>query len=213
MQDIKIYEILIDENNEDHGIMRNSFVDYPAVEYTKLNFSKETNKLAFTANDSEQRFMSVSMIADTPIPRINELTGELYGIVFTKSEIKKIVNKFIMDGNFNEVSLQHTSEMVDGVYLVEHFITREGVTECPAFKDLPEGSYVTTYYVPNKEQYEALKADKDFNGFSIEINGMMEEMLFSQEHSMLEEKIKVILNSDLNDEQKEIKVKDILNIK
>lgn len=216
MKDIRIYQIEIDYENDNLGISRNSFVDMPAVEYTKLDFSKESSlhKIAFASDDSEQKFMSVSMVADTPIERRDSFTGEIYGVQFSKDSIKKIVNKFVMDGNINEVSFQHTDELVDGVYLVEHFITRKGVVEAPAFKGLPEGSWVTTYWVKDKAQYEALKEDETFNGFSIEITAKLEEM-FSKTSSdeQLYNEIKSIIESDKSDEDKENEIRNALKIK
>jgi len=215
MEDIKIYEIKVDMMDEDTGMLRNSFVDHPAVEYTKLDFNKQETKtktISFS-QDSEQKFMSVSMVADTPIPRMDNFSGEVYGIVFTKESIRNIVNKFVMDGNINEVSFQHTEQLIDGVYLVEHFITKEGVVEAPAFKDLPYGSWVTTYYVPDTQLYNKLKADESFNGFSIEISATLDEMFSSVEEDKLYDEINDVLKSDMTDEDKESKIKDILDIK
>ena len=214
-EDIKIYEIKVDMMDEDTGMLRNSFVDHPAVEYTKLDFNKQETKtktISFS-QDSQQKFMSVSMVADRPIARLDVFSGEVYGIVFTKESIRDIVNKFVVDGNINEVSFQHTEQLIDGVYLVEHFITKEGVVEAPAFKDLPYGSWVTTYYVPDTQLYNKLKADETFNGFSIEISATLDEMFSTIEEDKLYDEIETILESDnLSDEQKEIKIKDILGI-
>ena len=215
-KEVKIYEIVVDYDNDDMGMMRNSFVDYPAVEYTKFDFKKEEvlKTLAFTDDNSEQKFMSVSMVADTPIPRIDKTTGEEYGIVFSKKSINTIVNKFVMDGNINEVSFQHTDEIIKGVFLVEHFITKKGVVESPKFKNLPDGSWVTTYYVPDTELYNKLKNDESFNGFSIEISGELEEMFKKQESDdEIYFKIEQIIDSCMSDEEKQNKIKNILHIK
>ena len=214
--EIKIYQIEIDYENDDLGMMRNSFVEMPAVEYTKLDFAKQSKQkqiISFAADSSEQRFMSVSMVADTPIPRIDDFTGELFGIEFSKDTIKKIVNKFVMEGNTNEVSFQHTDTIIDGVYLVEHFITRKGVVEATAFKDLPEGSWITTYWVKDKAQYEALKADESFNGFSIEISANLEEMYSMSSYDAVYDAIEVVVNSGKSDEEIEAEIKELLKIK
>jgi len=216
INEINIYQIEVgDLTDDDLGMMRNSFVTNPAVQYTKLDFNanKEIVSVNFDADSiSEQRFTSVSLIADTPIPRIHPITGELFGVVFSKETIKKIVNKFIINGNQNEVSFQHTDKLVDGVYLIEHFTTKNGIVEAPGFEDLPEGSWVTTYYVPDLDQYNALKEDESFKGFSIELNAKLDLMLFGDEKVILSS-IESILNSDESDENKELKIKDILNIK
>jgi len=48
-------------------MIRNSFVYQPAVEIEKFAFSKEM--MVFNQGISNQCFMSVSILADTPIPR------------------------------------------------------------------------------------------------------------------------------------------------
>ena len=211
-KDIIIYEITIDDD-PDTGMFRNSFVSTPAVEYTKFDFKKEDNinMITFSEDVSEQRFMSVSMVADTPIPRLDQLTGEIYGIVFTKDNIRKIMNKFVIGGNINEVSFQHTDQIIPGIYLTEHFITKKGVSEAPIFKDLPEGSWVTSYYVPDTELYNKLKADESFNGFSIEISGMLEEQFSRNPIEDLYEEINSILDSCLLDEEMYKLIENILN--
>ena len=124
---MEIYEIVIDEKDGDTGLLRNSFVDSPAVIYEKINFSKEEVNLNFQVDDTQQKFISVSLVADTVIPRIDE-EGKEYGVVFTKDSIVDIVNQFVMnkDVDVNEVSYQHTDELIEGVFLVEHFITKKG---------------------------------------------------------------------------------------
>ena len=212
-KDIKIYEILVKIDDENTGMLRNSFVDYPAVEYEKINFSKDKVKITFSEDKSEQKFMSVSMLADTPIPRINEMTGEVYGVVFSKDTIKTIVNKLVMENKINEVSFQHTNKLIEGVYLVEHFFVEEGRVETPLFQGVPDGSWITTYWVKDTEQYNELVADESFNGFSIELNAQLEEMFSSQVEEEIEkvyDDIVSILESESTDEEKESKLKDLL---
>lgn len=212
-KDMKIYEVVISYEDDETGMLRNSFVDFPAVEITKINLSKQLKKLKFDKDKSEQKFMSVSMIADTVIPRRNEFTGEIYGLVFSKDVIKMIVNKLVMKGNMNEVSFQHTDEIIDDVYLVEHFFVEEGRVESPIFPDAPEGSWITTYWVKDKDTYERLLNDESFNGFSIELNAEIDRVFSNSFNSIEEYQLKVvkdILQSSDSDDIKEVKLKKFL---
>lgn len=206
-----LYYIDILEDDTTTGMVRNSFVQNPAVELTYHAFNKKEPTTISFSNDSKQSFMSVSMLADTPLPRgINKKTGKPYSVVFTKQAIRRIVNKFVESGNINEVSFNHTDLIIDGVILSEHFILEKGRVESPIFNGVPDGSWITTYYVKDKELYDALKESKEFTGFSIEINAFIEQA-FSKIDT-IEDKIKsIVFGNDTEDEKSE-KIKSILKI-
>jgi hypothetical protein len=206
------YYIDINEDDET-GLIRNSFVKDPAVEITRYAFNEKDVKTLTFSEDSKQSFMSVSILADTPIPRgIDQNTGQPYSVIFTKDSIRRIVNKFVENGNINEVSFNHTDEIIEGVVLSEHFILEKGRVESPIFKDVPDGSWVTTYYVKDKDLYNKLKTDENFTGFSIEINAFIERA-FSKVGLSIEEQIKSIVFSELTDNEKELKIKQLLEWK
>ncbi len=218
----KIFNIIVKEDEEGTGFLCNSLVDEPAVEYTKYSFADEsTNKtIKFGKDKSEQKFMSVSMLANTPIPRKTP-QGELYYVNFTPDTIKTIVNKLVIENKTNIVSFQHTDKIIDGIYLVEHFIVKKGRVESPMFSTVPDGSWITTYYVKDKNQYEQLLNDEKFNGFSIELSAQIEEA-FSKtiqeiENSLPEkntlEQIEIILKSEKNDDEKYDDIEKVLNKK
>jgi hypothetical protein len=206
-----VFEMIVDYDDQT-GMIRNSFVENPAVEYERYAFSKVDN-FKFKQDDSEQKFISVSILADTPILRRND-EGEEFYVVFSKETIKKIVNKFVMENLINQVSFQHNdNEIIDGVYLVEHFIIDKGRVESPLFKDAPQGSWITTYWVKDKEQYEALKANPQFKGFSIEINAKIQEAFSAivNEEKILNDIKDIAFNEMLSDSEKEAEIKKVLN--
>jgi hypothetical protein len=210
-----IYEIVIDEESEESGFIRNSFVSSPAVEVTRFAFSKHNQKMIFSENPTEQIFTSVSILADTPILRTTD-KGEEFYVVFTKDVIRKIRNKMVKDGKSNEVSLYHDDNKVqDGIYMVENFIINKGRVESPLF-DVPEGSLVTSYWVEDRMKYDELLADKNFNGFSIEINAKISQMFSNSFDALYSEDLKVqqirdiAFRKDMTDAQKEIAIKKIL---
>jgi hypothetical protein len=213
---IPIFQIVIDEEMEDSGFIRNSFVSAPAVEITRFAFSKQNQKMIFAENAKEQIFTSVSILADTPILRVTE-SGEKFYVVFTKDVIRKIRNKMVKEGKTNEVSLYHEDdEIQDGIYMVENFIINKGRVESPLF-DVPEGSLVTSYWVEDTAKYEALLNDENFNGFSIEINARISQMFSNTFDALYTEEMKeqqirdIAFSEELNDEQKEEKIREVLN--
>ena len=208
-KDIITYNIIVDYDMEDERMIRNSFVDAPAVEIEKLAFSKTKEMMKFNMDEKRQCFMSVSILADTPIPRIDK-DGNPFNVVFTKDVIRVIANKLSMEGRGNEVSWQHTDQIINGVYLVEQFISEKGRVYSPLF-DIPEGSLVQTYWVKDKNMYEKLSNDPEFQGFSIEIEARIEEAFntnFTIEDTT--DKVKEILFSDLSDDEKYDKINDLL---
>lgn len=213
---IPIFEIIIDEESEDSGFIRNSFVKNPAVEVERFAFNKQ-ERMVFASDEVEQVFTSVSILADTPIYREGP-NGEPFYVVFSKDVIRKIRNKLVKDGKTNEVSLYHDDNKVqDGIYMVEQFIINKGRIESPLFKDVPDGSLVTSYWVEDRSKYEELLADENFRGFSIEINAHISQ-LFSKsfdamysEDKIVQEIKAITFREDITDLQKEHLIKKVLN--
>ncbi len=223
MEDYPIYNMIVTYEDDKTGIERNSMVKFPAVEISRLAFGKEEDfegekkaEFRFSEDASEQLFMSVSCLADTVIPRKSKVTGKRYGVQFSKDVIRISVNKFVKQGRINEVNWQHQNgNDIQGVYLVEHFIQNKDRVSTNLFGDIPEGSWVTTYWVEDKDLYESLKNDPDFNGFSIEINAFLEESfahqfeLIDNEIDIFEQVQSILKDSKLNDEQKYDKIQQI----
>jgi hypothetical protein len=211
----RVYKIKVNEDDQVTGFIRNSFVELPSVEYEYYAFDENNGIMKFQSDDTSQSFMGVSILADTPIPRLTD-KGELYYVVFDKDTIRTILNKLVIEDKDNEVSLYHdASKQLDGVYMVERFQVEKGRVETPKFPNIPDGSLITTYYVKDKEKYHQLLNDEKFRGFSIEIKSKVELMFESSFQKMQEEiilnNIKTILASDLSDNDKEIKIKNLIN--
>lgn len=171
---LPVYNITLQD--DDDMMIMNSIVDLPAVCKDFLTFNEdEPKKMLFVGDDKEQQIITgVSILADTPIYRIDEF-GNGYYVVFQKDEIKKIVERYSKDGNNNLVSFQHNSEVVDGIIMIEsYFIDKErGI--CPKeFADCPDGSWITSYRIEDDELWEEIKSNPTLNGFSIEIISTLE---------------------------------------
>lgn len=176
---MRIFYINIDD--ELAGIDAISLVQSPAVEKDFLCFSSEDKPVELKFDNSKHIITGVICLADTPIYRYNERYGEYY-VVFTKETIEKMVEKFAKQDLFKSVNLQHDDEQfVDGVYMVESYITNKqrGINPIE-FSDVPNGSWIASYKVENEKLWnEIINGDK-LNGFSLQGMFTLEEQFEKQ---------------------------------
>lgn len=166
---IPVYDFIIDEEITDEGVNIMSIVDEPAVEklFVKLNsHEKQTEKLAI--NDEKRIITGVALRADFPIYRNDN--GKEYYFMLSKSEILKIVQKFMREGRLKSVNLQHQYNTKD-IYLFESFVLSDKLKlDYEEFKDVENGSWMVSYKVDNDEVWNKIKQG-EFNGFSVEMTG------------------------------------------
>ena len=170
---LPVYNISIDFDT-DEGLQLVSLVDDPAVVESFLTFnSEEQVKLVFTSDEEQHIISGVSLLADTPIYRCDEIGG--YYVVFTKETIKQLVEKYNKENKTNLTSLQHNGQIISDCVMVEsYFIDKErGI--CPKeFSHCPDGSWITSYKVTNDELWNEIKTSGQLNGFSVEISCQLE---------------------------------------
>ena len=170
---LPVYNISIDFDT-DEGLQLVSLVDDPAVVESFLTFnSEEPVKLVFTSDEEQHIISGVSLLADTPIYRCDEIGG--YYVVFTKETIKQLVEKYNKENKTNLTSLQHNGQIISDCVMVEsYFIDKErGI--CPKeFSHCPDGSWITSYKVTNDELWNEIKTSGQLNGFSVEISCQLE---------------------------------------
>jgi hypothetical protein len=175
-------------------------------ELRMLPFAKHN----FQDLNEEKRIVTAPvMVAETPIARWNPDLGKYY-VKFKPETIEKMMKKYFRENKIHKVNVNHDSKQKkDGVYMMESYIVGDR-NESRLFPDLPDGSWVATYYVDNDEVWEKIKSG-EYNGFSLE--GYFIE---KYEDDMLEkvaEKLQSVIDSEDTDENKEYKIKQILNIK
>ena len=128
----------------------------------KKNFNFKTT--------DKQIISGPAMIPDKPIYRRGK-DGEEYNVVFSKSTIQKIVERYFKNQYGNNFNLQHKQNMLaDGVYLIESFIidSIRGIKAPEGFEDLTDGTWFISCKVDNEAIWnEYIKSGK-FKGFSVE---------------------------------------------
>jgi hypothetical protein len=123
--------------------------------------------LSFAVEDEDQKIVSGPlMIADLPMYRRDE-EGEYY-VMFSREQIKKIVQRFFKKGYQAKVNIEH-KKPADGVYMFESYIIdrERGVNPPKGFKDVADGSWFGSFKVENDDLWKKVK-DGTFKGFSVE---------------------------------------------
>jgi len=165
---LPIYTLVLNEDGEDSGIDFVALVDAPAIERNWFAF-KEEKPFKFVTNEERKIVTGALMIADLPIYRRDNELGEYY-VVFDKSQIETMVQRFMKKGFQNNVNEMHdASKKVEGVSMFESFIvdSERGVSAPRGFEGVPEGSWFGSYKVDNEEIWGKVKSG-EFMGFSVE---------------------------------------------
>jgi len=165
---LPIYKIKINADDADEsGVSYVALVSEPAIERNWMAYNKQFKFIA----DTERRILTGPlMIADLPIYRRSESMGEFY-VVFEKSEIEKVVQKFFRSGNTANVNMMHSAEsQVEGVYMFESFMVDEtrGILAPKNFTGITEGSWICSYKVDNDDVWQNYIKTGEFQGFSVE---------------------------------------------
>jgi hypothetical protein len=155
----------IDETKEIEMIV-NSFVSEPATEKEWLFFNRKKQVLNFY-DDEQQIVTSVVMLANTPIYRNDD--GYEYKLVFTPDAIKKMAFDYFSKNGFNKISIEHDGKEIEGAAILLESYFVDNVKSVPQkFGKIPEGSWIMSYKVVDKELWQAIK-EKKLRGFSVEV--------------------------------------------
>lgn len=168
VQNIPVYNITIDLNDEETMMTCISLVRDPAVERDFECFDKAKQPMKFAITDAGKHCITgVAIRANALIYRYSYTMGEYY-VRFTPQTIEDIVFKYSKMGLWNSVSLEHSGENITDAVMVEYFIKGNG-KDPQGFEDVEEGSLFVTYKITNDELWETIKNSNEINGFSIEI--------------------------------------------
>lgn len=162
--DLPIYQAIL--GNEKDGIFAISLVDFPATESNYEFFSKAEEIQRFAIQNEEKQMISgVLMLADTPIYRCD---GDFkYYIKYSKETLAEMAEKLLFTCQHNNIDVMHDGKLIGGVNLVELYIKDSSKGIVPTFlSDVPDGSLIVTYHVPDKDLFNAIK-ESGLKGFSL----------------------------------------------
>lgn len=162
---IPVYQAVI--SDEETGMFKISLVDDPAVMSNFQAFDATRKMQLYAIQDEEKRLVrGCIMRADFPIYRRDERMGEYY-IIYKAEEIRKMAEKYLLEGRQNDVNLMHQDGSdVDGVQMVQYFIKGDGI-QVDGFDECADGSLFGEFHVVNDDVWEEIKAGT-YKGFSLE---------------------------------------------
>lgn len=200
---IKVFDYVINLEDDGTGLYFNSLVPEPAIMTDFQFFNKENKEFEnFAEQDEEKRIVTGPvLIPDLKMLRRFKDGSGYYYCKFSKESILNMGKKMAKEEKFNKVSYNHWQKLSDnidntkeleGVYLIEQFFINER-NKSELYNDLPEGTLMATYWIENDNVWEAVK-NGEVKGFSVEVKVSMEE-----EENIKTELKKAIL-SVINDE-------------
>jgi Putative phage serine protease XkdF len=169
---LPLYKLKINPEEDDlSGVTIISLVNEPAIERNFQMFStntKQKNQRFAVQNEEMQIVTGAIMVADLPIYRKDEQTGEEYFVVADKDSIYQIVQKFFKTNRTSSVDTQHNGMLVNGVYMIESFIidSNRGINPPTGYGELPDGSWFGSFKIESPQIWQEIKAGT-FKGFSI----------------------------------------------
>ena len=203
-KDLELIEFKLDELNGDK-LYAVSIVEDPAIEKTFMLFNKiKLHNFSVTSND-KMEITGVAMTPNKPILRIKE-NGEYYNCWFSEDTIKTCMFNFLSNCNHLSANLNHNNNYSNNIKVLETWIVEDPNNDklnALGFTDITKGDWAITYKVTSPELWSAIKSG-GFTGFSI-------EGWFSQFANHKERLIYSVINSNLNDTDKESLIKKIIN--
>lgn len=162
---IPVYDAVI--SDDETGMFKISLVDDPAVMSNFQAFDATRKMQLYAIQDEEKRLVrGCIMRADFPIYRRDAGFGEYY-IIYKAEEIRKMAEKYLLEGRQNDVNLMHQDGSdVDGVQMVQYFIKGDGI-QVDGFDECADGSLFGEFHVVNDDVWEEIKAGT-YKGFSLE---------------------------------------------
>lgn len=186
-KNLPIYNVTVDEHDDETGMFVISFVDNPAMQIQGIALSEQTALEEIKLqSDDEMTFTSAIIVPNKLIYRSQPT--ERY-IQFKAEDIKKIRDKFFKKtGQLRFSNINHDSDDVVDAFMVESWIIRNPKTDTAlsyGFTDLPAGTLMGTFKVSDRKFWEEHVKTGKISGFSLE--GLFEERKLELSENVFEE--------------------------
>lgn len=167
---LPLYNMTIDPNDDFTGVDFISFVTEPAIEKNFVAFNKgKVIEKKYKFNKEKQYVSGPFMIPDMPIYRFDAEIGEYY-VTFSKETIEHIVKKFMAQQRTLAFNYQHeeNSQIENAIMIENWFVGKNDKVKDLGYNDLPEGTWFGTVFVNNEKFWNENVKTGDVKGFSIE---------------------------------------------
>ena len=170
---IPIFDISVDE--EGLGLFGLSFVDNPAIQVELHAFKAEDKQKVYFSSHEKREVVSPVLIPNQLI--IREADGIPYYMRASEETIKKIYEKYMLSGNWNNFTYMHenmeldmSERAKDGIYLQRLWIIADEKTDDANTKygfELPKGTLMMKAKVNNRQIWNEIREGK-LRGISLE---------------------------------------------
>jgi len=192
---MNVFEVFIDELNDEHGVNAISLVENPAIEFDWIAL-KDEKKLELAEIDKDkQLLMGAILVPNRPIYRMMD-ENEFY-IIFSKDTIRKASELYLTKGSQSNTTLDHSGKIA-GVTLVESWIVEDSTQDKSRKYGLgvPIGTWMGTMKVNNDDIWKDYVKTGAIKGFSIEgyFDSQIKSNLKSDKMEKEENKLLTILS-------------------
>ena len=156
------------EDEDSQGAFAISVVENPATEEDFL-FLSEQGEEDMQEVDAEKRLlMGAALVPNKAILRMDS-EGKPYYIYFSKETIRKMSEKYLIDGNQANTTLGHAVKLSDLTIVESWIIEDETHDKSKKYNlSLPVGTWMVSMKVLNDEIWNDFVKTKKVKGFSIE---------------------------------------------
>ena len=169
MNNTRIVELVIEDDNQELAIDAISLVSAPAIEQDFVFFGKEKNNLTFAKVDEEKRMLvSPALIPNKQIFRYDPNTDSDYYVYFSPETVRKASELYLKHNNHHKATYEH-QDRVSGVLTVESWIiedTKLDKSNLYGFS-LPKGTWMVKLKISIDDLWKKIKAG-ELKGLSIE---------------------------------------------
>ena len=194
-KNLPTYEFIIDDT-EESGVKAISIVSDPAFQSKLIAFAAIKAQFVAVpdAKGKKRKVCGLALIPNTPVFRVDDLTGEEYYGFFSAETIEKIVEKFHAENNNNYLNLNHNDNAFVDAILVEDFIvdSQERVEDLKKKGITHEnilGAWATTYKIKSEEVFNSILNGGSKVGFSVE--AYLDKIMVQMSEQINKSKIKV----------------------
>jgi hypothetical protein len=169
MNNTRIVELVIEDDNQELAIDAISLVSAPAIEQDFVFFGKEKNNLTFAKVDEEKRMVvSPALIPNKQIFRYDPNTDSDYYVYFSPETVRKASELYLKHNNHHKATHEH-NERVSGVLTVESWIIEDTKTDKSTLYgfSLPKGTWMVKMKIENDDLWSKIKSG-ELKGLSIE---------------------------------------------
>jgi len=168
MDNTRIVELVIQDDNQELAIDAISLVSAPAIEEDFVYFGKEKNNLTFAKVDEEKRMLvSPALIPNKQIFRYDPNTNSEYYVYFSPETVRKASELYLKHNNHHKATYEH-KDRVSGVLTVESWVKEGDMDKSKMYGyDLPNGTWFVKMKITNDDLWQKIK-EGELKGLSIE---------------------------------------------